>query len=80
MLSRDKINRINQLAKKAKTTGLSKEEELEQQKLREEYIKSFRKSLDDTLHSVKVIDPEGNDVTPKKLQESKKSRNSSLFH
>ena len=74
MLSKQKMARINELAKKAKSIGLTKEETLEQQQLRREYIQVFRKAMVDMLHSVTVIDPNGNDVTPKKLKESQKSR------
>ncbi|KYD32060.1 DUF896 domain-containing protein [Parageobacillus toebii NBRC 107807] len=74
MLSKQKMARINELAKKAKSSGLTKEEALEQQQLRREYIQVFRKAMEDMLHSVTVIDPNGNDVTPKKLKESQKSR------
>ena len=73
MLSSEKIKRINFLSKKAKKEELTKHEEKEQQQLRQEYVQAFRKSMTDTLHSVKVVDPEGNDVTPKKLKESKRS-------
>ncbi|MCL6616609.1 MAG: DUF896 domain-containing protein, partial [Anoxybacillus ayderensis] len=38
------------------------------------YIAAFRASMIETLHHVKVIDPNGNDVTPKKLKDSKKKR------
>lgn len=75
MLSKEKIARINELAKRAKTTGLTKEEALEQKRLREEYLQSFRASFTDHLHSIKVVDERGNDVTPYKLKESKKYRN-----
>jgi uncharacterized protein YnzC (UPF0291/DUF896 family) len=74
MLSKQKMARINELAKKAKSIGLTKEETLEQQQLRREYIQVFRKAMEDMLHSVTVIDPNGNDVTPQKLKESQKSR------
>ena len=74
MLSKEKIMRINELAKKAKTIGLTTEEAKEQQLLRNEYLQAFRKSITNTLHSVKIIDPNGNDVTPKKLKESKEKR------
>lgn len=74
MLSKQKMARINELAKKSKSSGLTKEEALEQQQLRREYIQVFRKAMEDMLHSVTVIDPNGNDVTPKKLKESQKSR------
>ncbi len=74
MLSKDKIDRINALAKKAKTVGLTDKEKEEQQELRQEYLRVFRSSMTNTLHSVKVVDPEGNDVTPEKLKNSKRKR------
>lgn len=74
MLSPEKINRINELSRKSKSEGLTDSEAKEQQQLRQEYLQSFRKSFHDTLHSVKVVDPEGKDVTPEKLKESKKAK------
>ncbi|GGJ56784.1 uncharacterized protein YnzC (UPF0291/DUF896 family) [Anoxybacillus voinovskiensis] len=74
MLPAEKIARINELAKKAKTIGLTEAERAEQTKLRTEYVRAFRQAMVDTLHSVTVIDANGNDVTPKKLKESKKNR------
>ncbi|MYL33241.1 DUF896 domain-containing protein [Pontibacillus yanchengensis] len=71
MLSQEKINRINELANKSKNEGLTKEEQDEQQELRQEYLKNVRKSFKNHLKSVKVVDPEGNDVTPNKLKEEK---------
>ena len=73
---KDMIKRINQLARKEKVEALTKEEKEEQKKLREEYIKNFRSSFQDTLMQVKVVDPLGNDVTPEKLlQKQKKKKN-----
>ncbi|WP_099362937.1 DUF896 domain-containing protein [Fredinandcohnia onubensis] len=74
MLSKDKIDRINALSKKAKTVGLTDKEKEEQHELRQEYLRVFRSSMTNTLHSVKVVDPEGNDVTPEKLKDSKRKR------
>ena len=68
MISKEKLARINQLAKKAKETGLTEIEAKQQSKLRGEYLQGFRSSMFNTLKSVKVIDPEGNDVTPEKLK------------
>ena len=62
------IDRINELAKKKK--GLTEEEAKEQSKLRKQYLDSFRKGFKQQLENTKVIDPEGNDVTPEKLKNS----------
>lgn len=75
MLLDDKLKRINELAKKAKTEeGLSPEEKVEQKKLRQEYIDSLRSSFTNQITSLKVIDPEGTDVTPEKVKEIKRQR------
>ncbi|MDE5412868.1 MAG: DUF896 domain-containing protein [Bacillaceae bacterium] len=75
MLSKEKIARINELANRAKTTGLTAKEVEEQKELRAEYVKTFRASFKNQLHSVKVVDEKGQDVTPKKLKDAKKGNN-----
>ena len=56
------VERINELARKAKTVGLTEEEKQEQAKLRKEYIASvvgdFRNQLDNTY----VLDENENKV------------------
>jgi uncharacterized protein YnzC (UPF0291/DUF896 family) len=69
MLSSDKIARINELAKKAKTTGLTQEEAKEQSRLRAEYLTAFRSSMKETIEKVRVFDSTGQEVTPKKLRD-----------
>ena len=59
MLSKEKLERINELSKKSKTIGLSIEEAKEQSALRKEYLETFRSTMRDTIESVKVIDPAG---------------------
>ena len=71
MLSQEKIDRINELSRKSKTAGLSIEEAKEQTKLRQEYLTSFRSSMRETIENVKVIDPEGTDVTPEKVKQAR---------
>lgn len=68
MLTEDKMKRINELSKKSKTTGLSIEEAKEQTQLRKEYLETFRSSMRETIEHVKVVDPEGNDITPEKVK------------
>lgn len=74
MLSANKIKRINELSKKSKTTGLTLEEAKEQTLLRKEYLETFRSSMRGTIEHVKVIDPDGNDVTPDKVKQARNSK------
>ena len=53
MKKKEKIDRINQLAKKKKTEGLSEEELAEQKKLYREYIDSFKDNLRFQLDMIK---------------------------
>ncbi|WP_349410609.1 DUF896 domain-containing protein [Pseudalkalibacillus sp. SCS-8] len=72
MLPKHKIDRINELSRKSKGEGLTTKEKEEQKNLRSEYLKAFRGGFKNQLKSVKIIDPEGNDVTPEKLKNEKK--------
>ncbi|MGO2083864.1 DUF896 family protein [Vagococcus sp.] len=75
MLSHDKLSRINELAKKAKTSeGLTLAEQDEQKKLREEYLFHFRKGMRHHIEGMKVVDEEGTDVTPEKLKQIQKDK------
>lgn len=55
-----KIDRINELARKSRETELSEEEKLEQKKLREEYVQSFKRSLVSQLENTYIVDEKGN--------------------
>ena len=55
-----KIDRINALAKKAKTVGLTAEEEAERAVLRREYIDSVVGSLKGHLDNTYLVDEKGN--------------------
>ena len=74
MLSPDKIQRINELSRKSKSAGLSIEEAKEQSALRQEYLATFRQTMRGTIENVKVIDPEGNDVTPEKVKNIRENK------
>lgn len=55
-----KIQRINELAKKAKTPeGLTPEEKKEQQELRAEYVAGFRRNLEAQLENTVVVEQDG---------------------
>lgn len=75
MLDDNKMKRINELAQKKKTAGLTDQEGKEQTLLRKEYLQSFRQSFKKTIENTTVIDPEGNDVTPDKVKEIQKLNN-----
>lgn len=65
-MEKQKIDRINELARKSKQTELSPEEKAEQQALREEYIKEFRRSLGMTLDNTVIQRPDGSKEKLKK--------------
>ena len=64
-MEKEKIERINELAWKRKTMGLTEAEQAEQDSLRKEYIAGFRSNLQELLDSVVVQNPDG---TRHKLQ------------
>ena len=65
-----KIQRINELAKKAKTGGLTPEETKEREILRKEYVEAFKGNLKATLESVVIVDKNGNRKSIKDMKNS----------
>ena len=59
-MEQKKIDRINELAQKDKTTGLTEEELSERAALRREYIESYRRSLVAQLDNTYLVDENGN--------------------
>lgn len=55
----DVIARINVLAKKAKTEGLTEEETVERDKLRRIYIDSVKANLIGQLENTSIVYPDG---------------------
>ena len=55
-MDRKKIERINELAKKARESGLSDEEKLEQKNLRDEYLAAVRSNFKSTLDNIEIVD------------------------
>lgn len=62
MITEAMISRINELAKKSKAEGLTEAEKEEQQKLRKEYIESFKMNLRSQLNNIDVVEPDGSVV------------------
>ncbi|MEY8463656.1 DUF896 family protein [Streptococcus merionis] len=73
-MEQEKIDRINELARKKKAEGLTPEEQAEQALLREEYIEGYRRSVRHHIEGLKIVDEEGNDVTPEKLKEIQRQK------
>lgn len=58
-MEQKKLDRINELARKAKVEELTEEEKLEQKALREEYIRDFRASMRGILNNTTIVSPDG---------------------
>ena len=56
MLKKEKIDRINHLAKKSKQEGLTEAEKEEQAVLRKEYIENFREQFKGHLNRMKFVE------------------------
>ena len=58
-MTQEKIARINELAHKSKTTGLTEAEKAEQQALRKEYLEDMKASLRAQLEHTSIQEPDG---------------------
>ena len=58
-MTNEKIARINELAKKSKTTSLTDAEKAEQQALRQEYVADVKASLRAQLDRTSIQEPDG---------------------
>ena len=58
-MEKEQIERINELARKKKTVGLTVEETEEQAALRAQYLREFRANMEATLQAVRVEQEDG---------------------
>ena len=58
-ISDEKIQRINELARRAKEEGLTEEEKKEQQLLRKEFLTSVRMNLKSQLDNIDILNKDG---------------------
>ena len=72
-MEQKKIDRINELARKQKSSGLTEDEAKEQAQLRKEYIEAYKKSLISQLESIVIVDENGNKTKLKKGNSNKMS-------
>ena len=59
MVTQEQIDRINFLARKSRTEGLTEEEKAEQQRLRAAYVAAFKESRVGTLENTSIKRPDG---------------------
>lgn len=62
MITQEQIDRINELAKKKKTLGLTEEEQAEQKRLYREYIDAFKANLKAQLETIEIADDDKKEV------------------
>lgn len=70
-MEQKKLDRINELAKKKKTVGLTEEEAAERKALHEEYINEIRLSFGAILDNTVIQYPDGTRKALKKDEEEK---------
>ena len=58
-MEQKKLDRINELAKKAKESGLTADESAEREILRKEYIAEWKANLTEQLDNTYIIEPDG---------------------
>lgn len=58
-MEKKKIERINELARKKKSVGLTEAEQAEQAALRKEYLDGYRENLKSMLDSIVVQEKDG---------------------
>ncbi|MBQ8092006.1 MAG: DUF896 domain-containing protein [Clostridia bacterium] len=66
-MEHEKILRINELARKKKTVGLTGEELMEQAELRRQYIDEFKANVEEQLKNV-LVEQEDGSFKPLKKQ------------
>ena len=59
VMEKEQIERINELARKKKSVGLTAEELEEQAALRAQYLREFRANMEATLQAVRVEQEDG---------------------
>lgn len=58
-MNQQKIDRINELARKSRTVGLTDDEKIEQTQLRNEYRQSVTGNLAAQLENTYIVTPDG---------------------
>ncbi len=70
-MDKNSINRINELARKKRTTGLTPAEAEEQIQLRKQYIEAIRADIKSSLDNVTLVNPDGSHTSLKEEHDAK---------
>ena len=65
------LDRINELSRKSKGGGLTKEEKEEQKELRDKYIQLVRKNLRGQLENISILEHDGSVTSLSKKRKKK---------
>ncbi|MGN0515270.1 MAG: DUF896 domain-containing protein [Lachnospiraceae bacterium] len=71
MITQEMVERINELYRKSKAEGLTKEEAREQAELRSLYLDAIRTNIRSNLDTIKIQQPDGTLIDVKKRHEEK---------
>lgn len=71
-MNQKRLDRINELARKLKSVGLTEEEKEEQKVLRQEYLRDFREALRGQIENITIVEPDGSLTPVRTLRKKKK--------
>jgi|LGOV01.1.fsa_nt_gb uncharacterized protein YnzC (UPF0291/DUF896 family) len=78
MITKEMIERINELANKKKVIGLEEDELEEQLALRAVYLESFRKNFREQLDGIEIVDDDKNEFSNEKGENNMKKDKANL--
>ena len=56
MITKERLDEINALARKQRSTGLTDEEKIRQNQLRKKYLAGFRENMKNILDRIEIVD------------------------
>ncbi len=68
MITQEMLNRINELARKKRSVGLSAEEQAEQKQLYDVYLANIRGQMVNLLDSIEFVDKEEKKTEPQQSE------------
>lgn len=71
---RNSLTELMSFPRRKKSTGLTKEELIEQKNLREDYLAAFRQTFRSNVEMLQVFNKEGKEVTPEKVKKIQRKK------